>query len=232
MIPDSSLPSAPYLRIRKTPSIAKVFCGSLLAVTLAAIPSTNALAGTLLAESYYYNAGGLPSWSYPDTTPPTKLTDGVTGDAANWYNGDFVLWNTDNGAPSITFDFSEKSSLESFSIFCLANGDAGIAPPPSITLTDVATSQSYTFILDPNSFGAADAHWVSFDLPEPLQTNELILTALLPEGGWLGVSEVSFQSIPEPSSLSLIGAVIFGGLLRTSCRSRIMIWNHKDSQSC
>ena len=179
-------------------------------------------AAPLTVEDYFYNPGGGPNVLYGDTTPPTKLTNGETGSPSSWYNGTFLLWNT--SSPSITFNFAPDSEITSFSIYFLNESSAGITVPTTVTLTDVATNETESFTIDPATFGPADAHWVQFDLSVPFVTSQVVVwTSPAPGAGgpdWVAMSEVSFQTIPEPSVMLLLGGGLCAVVMMRRLQSR------------
>lgn len=160
----------------------------------------------ITVSSYTHLSG--PNGSYPDSGG-VELTDGITFSKA-WTRPSTTVTLADvvnltgwlNRDPSISFQFANTETVRSFTIWAADSDDsAGVGVPSSVTIRTADNSFTRTFaITDPPGTGST----VPFTFSGfSVTASELIVSAER-NFQWTMLSEVQFETIPEPTSLLLL----------------------------
>lgn len=179
----------------------------------------SAHAATVSVSSYSYTTDGTtvsPTASYADSG--NELTDG-TVQTTVWPStaiiGPLVGWNGTD--PAITFNFSSPETVRKVTVWSAdSNGSAGVRLPDTITVRTPDNSFSQTFsITDPAGSGSvASLELTGFETT----TNALVIEPRRADNAvndeWIMLTEVSFDTVPEPSSALLLGIASLGLLRR------------------
>ncbi|MFC5049020.1 PEP-CTERM sorting domain-containing protein [Rubritalea spongiae] len=159
----------------------------------------------ILVDSYSY--GVSPTSSYPDSGG--ELTDGVA-DVPTWghdttiRSGDtppFVGWLNTNG--SIEFFFDQDYTFGSVTIW-VADSDnaAGVGLPNTITVSDANSSfTKTTTVTNP----AGSGYMLPVTIDNLNVTTDELHVSFTRNHQWTMLTEVTFASVPEPSSSCLLG---------------------------
>lgn len=182
------------------------FCGGSSVVSAAAV----------LVDSYTIQA--TTGSNYPDTGGK-ELTDGVTYSRA-WTVpsttitladvAGLVGWEFRN--PVIRFEFGSVQTIQAVTVWAAdSDGSAGVGLPKNITLRTPDHSFSQTFsITNPSGNGYTVPLFLS---GFSVNTSSLIVEAER-NHSWTMFSEIQFDSVPEVSSLALVGLAGVGFLAR------------------
>ena len=186
---------------------------SIKTLSLCLITASSAGAATIAVDSYDYGAVPPANSNYLDTGG-TELTDGTA--IVNVWGGTpptstdiipLVGWqNTD---PSITFNFASSVTVGLIEVWAAdSDGIAAVLLPSSITVRTPDNSFTQTFnIPDPAGNGST----VKLDLTGfTVTTNALVIEPRradpgVPNDDFIMLSEVRFDTVPEPSSIALFG---------------------------
>lgn len=160
--------------------------------------------GAITVQSYSYS--GSPSASYPDAGGQ-ELTDGVaivpTWGGGNTITasqiGPFVGWL--NRDATINFTFDTIYTIGQVTVWASdSDNAAGVELPTTITLTDPNSSFTQTYnVVNPTGNG--------YILPITISglnvTTDQMQVSFTRRRQWTMFTEVSFESIPEPSVSAL-----------------------------
>ena len=177
-------------------------------------------AASVAVSSYSYLIS--PSSTYPDTGG-SELTDGVTYSAA-WavppsnigYEDVVNLTGWSSNRPIIQFNFATVTDVGMVTIWIAdSDGAAGVGIPQTITVRTLDSSFSQTFaITDPAGSGTT----VPIILSGFSVNAASLVIDIEPNHQWTMLSEVQFNSIPEPSAFALVGIGLAGILRRRRVR--------------
>jgi hypothetical protein len=186
-----------------------------LSIIIVAVPSYAALI-PVAGYSHSGSDGGF----YVDSTG-NELTDGIDANIA-WGPGvsigpgdilPLVGWQNNN--PTIQFNFAATVNIGALEVwFADSNGSAGVAMPSAVTLsTSGGYSQNFP-VVDPLGYGATVPVTIS---GLNISTDNLTLTVTRSQQ-WTMLSEVRFfeRTVPEPTGLVLIAAMLSSAALRRS----------------
>ena len=155
------------------------------------------------------SAGSTGTFTYFDTTPPSKLTDGVLGvdawrtDLGNGAADEWVAWTTDS---ALTFTFTGSPTVHEVQIgFDRYVGD-NVVLPGSVMINGT------NFTIAPDAVPDQTRAFLNFDGTWTGNTLEVDLTNV---GGFIFVDEVRFSetvsAIPEPAAgAALLGLAMLG----------------------
>ena len=175
-----------------------------------------AAAAVVSVDSYTH----LSSFSsnYPDSGG-VEMTNGIT-DSLTWGGGFSINfaqvsaltgWASVN--PSTEFDFGTTATIQQVTVWAAdSNSSAGVAYPIGFTIRTPDNSFVHTVSGIPNPAGGGDTK--PFIIGGfSVDTDKLIVTTQKSSSSWTMLSEVQFNSTPEPSS-ALLSIVALGMTLR------------------
>ncbi|MDP0491975.1 MAG: hypothetical protein Q7Q71_13075 [Verrucomicrobiota bacterium JB023] len=182
-----------------------------IATCLFAAPFASA---AITVNSYSHSPN--PSSSYPDSGNQ-ELIDGVA-DVVTWGEGvpigssqvgPFVGWLNTNA--STTFTFDSVQTVRQVTVWAAdSDSAAGVNFPSTITLTDPNSSFTQTFGI-PNPAGSEMRPIVMEGFA--VTTNQLQV-AFTRGGQWTMLTEVTFDTIPEPGAPALLSLAIISLIRR------------------
>ncbi len=156
------------------------------------------------------SAGSTGLFTYFDTTPPSKLTDGVLGvdawqtDLGNGAADEWVAWTTDS---ALTFTFTGSPTVHEVQIgFNRDDLGDNVVLPGSVMINGT------NFTIAPDAVPEQTRAFLNFDGTWTGNTLEVDLTNV---GGYIFVDEVRFSetvsAIPEPAAgAALLGLAMLG----------------------
>ena len=162
-----------------------------------------------------------------DTVISTDWADHSTADGSGNFKGGW--WNdTTLGStlevPTITISFASQTLLETFSISYLTNNLVGIGSPDSYKITIGGVQKSFTNSTDLTDSSLTEVIDLSTEFSALELTNQtgMIVTIVADNTTagntnetWIGLSEYSVTSVPEPSSAAaLLGFASLALILR------------------
>jgi hypothetical protein len=170
-------------------------------LAILALAGSHFASGAITVQSYSHTPA--PSSSYPDSGTQ-ELTDGIAN-VPTWGGGNtitsgdigpFVGWLFTDA--STTFTFDNSYTVGRVTVWAAdSDGAAGVGLPLTITLTDPNSSFTQTFPVT-NPVGAGYMLPIVLD-GFSVNTNQLQVSFTRGQA-WTMLSEVSFETVPEPSS--------------------------------
>lgn len=161
--------------------------------------------GAITVQSYSHSPA--PSSSYPDSGG-RELIDGIAV-VPTWGGGTtitssqigpFVGWLNNNA--STTFTFDSIATVGRVTVWASdSNGAAGVGLPTTITLSDPNSGFTQTF---PVTNPAGSGYMLPITLSGFEVTTNQMRVAFTRGSQWTMLTEVTFESIPEPTSGALL----------------------------
>ncbi|MGJ8725613.1 MAG: PEP-CTERM sorting domain-containing protein [Roseibacillus sp.] len=189
--------------------------------TIIGLLALTPFAGAAITVSSYSHSPN-PAASYNDSGTQ-ELTDGVAV-VPTWGTGitittaqigPFVGWQGTDAATTFTFDSIQ--TVGQVTVWASdSDGVAGVRLPSTITLSDPNSSFSQTFMVN-NPGGNGVMRPITLD-GFSVQTDQMEVSfTRATTGSWTMLTEVEFNSVPEPSTAGLL-AVASALLLRKKRR--------------
>jgi autotransporter-associated beta strand protein len=174
---------------------------------LNAVPKAGLAQTQYTPSSYSYNTA--PSGSYPDSSPPSELTDGtksVTVWPGTANSASLAGWNNTN--PSIKFIFSSGPvQINQINVWVAdSDGSAGVGVPSSVTISAGGTSKTISVSNPAGSGTTVSLNLTGFFLYD--DTISLTVNGNYPTYVWTMLSEVEFYG-PSSGRLSITGTTDF-----------------------
>ncbi len=202
-------------------------------ITRAAIPIVLGLVLTFSASAQITGVTATESPASVGGWASGNLTDGVFG-SDNWLgSGQYRAWNdtygpSDSGVaqPRLTFDLGGSYNLAAVTVHYMVDYWPGTLQnfhaPDSVTAAFSTTGIGGPFGgsllltgFDNSEFngagtGVGEARFATFDLGGV--TASAVQLDFLTDAEWIGLSEITFTAVPEPSTSALLGSGILAML--------------------
>ena len=168
----------------------------------------SANAATVSGVTYTYDANPPNDARYPDTGF-VELTDGILATSGGFGNAAFAGFNSIE--PVITFDLGSTYQIDNIDF---QYGEGTRWSPSQIHVSSSVDGISYssaeTFVV---GNGPSSLVTVNLDV-SPLPSGRYYQITVERASQWLFLSEVTFDAVPEPNSLTLLGLGGLGFCLR------------------
>ena len=199
----------------KSSRIKTVLALALVAVAGLGLMATSANAAMIIGSSYSADIGPYPAGAWADAGGDPTVAGGVAWAASELFDGIIVTGATTNvvawyegstGAPTLTFDLGAQYDVLTVDVWRrVGNG----------TVTDLTFSVSTDDISYSAPVAYTPATWTNNQATidvSAFDNAQYVRMKLGPDavsGGWLMLTEVAFDGVPEPATMSLLA---LGGL--------------------